>query len=182
MGSLIEDWNSLINEDITSSVFVKNHWEDFLGVYIKTMRTRDDSDLYLKLYDSVEKMIKLDVVPVFEYPAQLIQYFRNCLVNNKINDIRVKKIEYLSLDSLNDEFGFEAMGDADVQSNDYELNQLLCEIEKRVSPLQMTSIMLVLKGYTRREISESLGINLHTINDRIYRTKEIIQDILKNQY
>lgn len=182
MGSLIEDWNSLINEDITSSVFVKEHWEDFLGVYIKTMRNRDDSDLYLKLYESVEKMIKLDVVPVFEHPAQLIQYFRNCLINNKINDVRAKKIEYLSLDSLSEDFGFEPMGDENVNTNDYELNQLLCEIEKRVSPLQMTSIMLILKGYTRREISEALGINLHTINDRIYRTKEIIQDVLKNQY
>lgn len=182
MDSLIEDWNRLINECITPSVFVRSHWEDFLGVYIKTMRVRDDSDLYLKLFEAVEKMIRLDVVPVFEYPAQLIQYFRNCLINNKINDIRSKKIEYLSLDSLSEDFGFEPMGDENVSTNDYELNQLLCEIEKRVSPLQMTSIMLVLKGYTRREISESLGINLHTINDRIYRTKEIIQDILKNQY
>lgn len=182
MSNLIDDWNKLINCEITSNEFVKNHWEDFLGVYIKTMRVRDDSDLYLKLYEAVEKMIKLDVIPVFEFPGQLTQYFKNCLINGKINDVRAKKLNCISLDSLKEECGFEAESAGDYRENQFELDELLCEIEKRVSPLQMTSIMLILKGYTRREISELLGVNIHTINDRIYRTKDIIQDILKNQY
>lgn len=182
MQGLIEDWNELVNEKITPEDFVRNHWEEFLGVYVKTLRKRDDSDLYLKLYDSISKMVKLDIIPVFNTPSQIFKYFKNCLINNHINEYKVKKIDEVSLDSLNEEYGFEPIGNVDIETNNFELNRLLCEIEKRVSPLQMTSIVLLLKGYTRREISELLGINLHTIHDRIYRTKELIQDLFKNQY
>lgn len=182
MGSLIEDWNELIMDNTTTSDFVRNHWEEFIGVYIKTLRKRDDSDLYLRLYEAIDKMIRLDVTPVFNNPSQLFKYFKNCLVHDKINDYRISKINEVSLDSLNEEYGFEPAGNSDDGLRSMELNTLLCEIEKRVSPLQMTSIVLLLKGYTRREISELLGINLHTINDRIYRTKEIIQDLVRYQY
>lgn len=179
MNSLIKDWKELVEEKITANEFVRNHWEKFLYTYIKVMRRRDDSDLYLELYNAVEKMLKLDIVPVFEYPAQLIQYFKHCLINLKINETRTKKLVTVSLDSLREENNYEPESDFNFDKNENELNLLLCEIEKRVSPLQMTSVMLLLKGYTRKEISELLGVNLHTINDRIYRMKEIIQEILE---
>jgi DNA-directed RNA polymerase specialized sigma24 family protein len=178
MSDLVEDWSKLINEELSLNSFVSTHWEKFLGVYINVMRKRDDSELYIKLYEYVEKMLKLDVIPVFEYPAQITQYFKHCLVNDKINSVKVKKLNVVSLDSLNERINFEPKSDANFDSNENELNLLLCEIEKRVSPIQMTSIMLLLKGYSRKEICELLGVNIHTINDRIYRTKEIIQEIL----
>ena len=180
MSKLIDDWNNLVNEKISLNSFVKEHWEDFLGAYIKVSRKRDDSELYLELYNAIEKMLKLDVVPIFDYPAQLIQYFKHCLINSRINESRTKKLITVSLDSLKESINFEPESDSNFDKNENEMNLLLCEIEKRVSPLQMTSIMLLLKGYTRKEICELLGTNLHTINDRIYRTKEIIQNILKN--
>lgn len=182
MCKLIEDWNKLIADKISTEEFVRNNWESFLGVYVATLRKKDISDLYLRLYEVTSKMVKLDVVPVFNHPAKLIKYFKNYLINSKINEGRKLKLNEISLDSLNEDYDFELMGDADIETNETELNDILCEIEKRVSPLQMTSIVMLLKGYTRKEISELLGIKLHTINDRIYRTKEVIQTLLKNQY
>ena len=178
MDDLIKDWNELVNDNINLNDFVSKHWEKFLSTYIKTMRRRDDSDLYLELYTSIEKMLKLDVVPIFEYPAQLIQYFKHCLINDKINSARAKKIYEVSLDSLKEDIHYEPESNPSFDKNDVDLKLLLCELEKRVSPLQMTVIMLLLKGYTRKEISELLGIKLHTINDRIYRMKEIVQEVL----
>ena len=183
MNELIDDWNRLINGTISIDEFVRNHWEDFLGTYIKTVRKRDDADLYLKLHNYVDKMLKLDVTPVFEHKAQIIQYFKHCLINDKTNEFRkCLKSNTISLDFLNEEYNFELEGDYNTFIGDNDMNDLLCVLEKRLSPLQMMPIILALRGYSRKEISELLGTNLHTINDRLHRSKEIIYDIIKNQY
>ena len=176
MNDLICDWNRLIENEISLDEFVRVHWEAFKGVYIKTMRTKDDSDLYLKLYTLVEKMLKLDVVPIFEHPSQIFQYFKYY----RINEAKAKKVNCVSLDYLAEENNLEFSYSNDYRKDDLELNQLLCEIEKQVSPLQMTTIMLLLKGYSRKEISEILGTSKSVIYNRLYQTKEIIQNIIKN--
>ena len=182
---IVLDYEKLSVEELALPEFINRHWEKFIPIYRKTAKTYDDADLVINLNEFFQKILRADVRPLFQSDNQLFNYFRTSLRNNILErDYYKPKIPEVSVEELEEEFeGFEVASSENMEKNlvnEIIVDQILDELSKRLSEKQMKAVILLYKkNYSRKEASLELGVPFWTLNDQLYRAKEIILDVIK---
>lgn len=179
MSNLIDDWNKVVVKEISPNDFASKHWEEFKKVYNSIYHQLDMSDLYITLVDCITTISKRDVVPVFKFDGQLFQYYKMCLHNKKLAG-ELAAAPTQSLQELLDTYGKDIEYDehkfADIEY-ETDLDILLNDCYSQLSKSQMEVVLLLVKGYTRNEVANMLGISLQALNNRVWQCREIIKSI-----
>lgn len=179
MSAIIDDWNKIVSKQLTPSEFANTHWEEFKKIYNSIYHQLDMSDLYLTLVDCVTSLSKRDVIPVFNFDGQLFQYYKIVLKNKKLakamNEPETQSIQDMLENHGKDveytEHNFNNIED----ENDLDI--LLNDCSYYLSKSQMEAVILLVRGYTRNEVANILGISLQALNNRVWQCRDIIKDI-----
>ena len=174
---LIEDWNKLISNNLQTTDFVNKHWENFVWLYVSIFLERDDADLIVLLNNILEKILKMDVIPIFEDRKQFSQYIKVSLINkNRLRKTKEKLIENSTQDF--DDVDFTEIFENPKGNSILRMDMLITDLESMLTENQLNIVMLLLKGYTRNKISTLLGLSLSAVNNRIYHIQEKIKNYL----
>lgn len=174
--TLIDDWNSVIENTLSKTYFINKYWERFIGLYISVFRQRDDANLIFVLNEIIDKMLKMNIIPIFENPNQFSQYLKVSFLHKyklqKIKDYEEKSNLYEMKEEL-----IEFIPDLN-SSNVLKMDILLTDLESILTPHQLEIVILLLKGYSRKYIGNLLGISLSAVNNRIYCVQEKIKNYI----
>lgn len=175
MRELVDDWSKLVIHEITPRDFANKHWEKFRKVYCASNKHYDDGALYIELSKCLERAYNNDINPVFEDDLQIYTYFRVAFKNNFLHSLEKVKDD-VSLDKLS-ELGILPADPTNIINNTIntiDLDILLRQLDEELPESLMKAIILLLRGYSRKESAAMLGISLQSFNDRIWRAKQII--------
>ena len=157
-------------EPMLSELFVEQY-NSLLGVAFQLTKNEDDAlDM---VQDLAEAIARIDQpLHLFQNP---MAYFRTCLRNARINELRKAGREVLAEPELID----NNPAKEDVE-NTFELNELIIwlktEMMEYTPEMQEAFRMYFFDGYSLEEVADKLGISKNTLSQRFTRIRSRLTD------
>jgi len=114
----------------------------------------------------------------FRFTGSLEGWMKRIMVNNALEQLR-KKMRFSQMDDINE---VQLPPEKGVSSNMHglEVADILETISKLPTGYRTVFNMYVMEGYSHKEISEELGINIGTSKSQLSKARNLLQQMLKN--
>ena len=114
----------------------------------------------------------------FRFTGSLEGWMKRIMVNNALEQLR-KKMRFSQMDDINE---VRLPEDRGVSQNMHglEVNDILNQISKLPTGYRTVFNLYVIEGYSHKEISEELGINIGTSKSQLSKARSMLQQMLKH--
>ena len=139
--------------------------------------TNDDMEAEDVLQDSFVSAFKN--LKSYHGTASFGSWLKRIVVNNAINLVKKRRIDYESVDDYSefDELAEEGLSD----DSAYDLMRVKQAIELLPEGYKMVLTLYLIEGYDHKEIGEILEITESTSKSQFNRSKKKLREILKEQ-
>lgn len=127
---------------------------------------------------SLKALVNIDKYePNTNFKGWLFTIMRNIFINNYRKVVR----EQTFVDTSENLFQLNQGKESDdyIVENNYDLKEITTAINSLSNEMRVPSVMHI-KGYKYREIADRLALPLGTVKSRIFLTRRILQDKLKD--
>lgn len=123
---------------------------------------------FIKIFNNLDR---------FRFTGSLEGWMKRIMVNNALEQLR-KKMRFSQMDSI-DDVQASVQGVSE-NMHGLEVSDLLSQISKLPSGYRTVFNLYVMEGYSHKEISEELGINIGTSKSQLSKARTMLQRMLKN--
>jgi RNA polymerase sigma-70 factor (ECF subfamily) len=113
----------------------------------------------------------------FRFTGSLEGWMKRIMVNNALEALR-KKMRFSQMDSIDDIQ--PAIHGVSENMHGLEVNDILIQISKLPVGYRTVFNLYVMEGYSHKEISEELGINIGTSKSQLSKARTMLQHKLRN--